>query len=392
MADTVPDSVREADLSDDDIGEDDQYVFAPVLKESIVLTSEASAGPDDLVAVNAEDGESWVIDLYEVPGLLCVRQDTDDLSTLPPGAVMPGEPAVFAIAHPALDTAAEERLLFIPHGYGNEALETALATAYVDYTVAYEAMAEISPGMINLFAQQMTAAGGFAHIVDFLTEEISVEFLRRGWTLVAPGNCWGDQGIGVGQVIASAYTAPRWTRVHDRESIEFARSLHPNPDALYGYGASGGGARLGQLVMDQPGLFRALVFDSPNDFAGSVLSEPLPQLFAMIEMMAKGLTRPILEAFVEAFYGSVEGSKVYSLGYRLGVDVDLDDIPILMGYVTKDPLLHLDAYMPLAEALADSERYSNEFSQVKEFDSDEHCPFKDYLDQHDFVIDWLEQF
>jgi len=391
VPDSIPDDGMDEDVEDSDVP-GNGYTFIPVLKKTVALTTEGAAGPDDLVASNAEEGESWVIDVYEVPGMLCVRQDTDDLSTLPAGAVMPGEPAIFAIAHPAPGAAVDERLLYIPHGYGNEALETALAKAYVDYTMAYDAMAEISPSMINLFAQQLTAAGGFAHIVDFLTEELSVEFLRRGWTLVAPGNCWGDQGIGIGQEIVSAYTARRWTRVFDRESIEFARSLHPDPDAVYAYGASGGGARLGQLVMDEPGLFRALVFDSPNDFPGAILSEPLPQLFAMIEMMAKGLTKPILEKFVEAFYGSVEASKIYSLGYRLGVDVHLDDVPIMMGYVTNDPLLHLDAYMPLADALGDPSRYVNEHSQIKMFDSDEHCPFKDYLDQHDPLIDWLEQF
>jgi len=76
----------------------------------------------------------------------------------------------------------------------------------------------------------------------------------------------------------------------------------------------------------------------------------------------------------------------------LGRDIDLNDVPILLGYVTDDPMLHADAFVPLAEALQDPARYSNADSEVWTYDSDEHCPFDDMPDQRPLVLDWLERF
>ena len=79
-------------------------------------------------------------------------------------------------------------------------------------------------------------------------------------------------------------------------------------------------------------------------------------------------------------------------GKRLGVDIHLDDVPVLMGYVTDDPMLHSDYFTPLAEALRDPTRYSNADSEVWRYESNEHCPLEDMADQRPRMLDWLERF
>jgi len=364
--------------------------FAPVLVRSFALTTAEDAAPEDFVGTNLEAGESYGIDLYEVPGYLCVRAHTDDMATLPEGAVQPGAPGVFAVVHPAAATQ-DMGVIFLPHGNENEALEAMSVTVYKEMPDIYETAVEIQPTLMNWFGQQLTREGGLSQAQGMIEEEIAVEMLRRGWTLVSPGNCWGDQGLGTGQVISSFYSGVRWTRGFDRGAIEFARSQHPQ-GALVAFGASGGGARLTQLVLDEPDLFAALVFDSPNDNAWAALSEPYPGLFHFMNLMTGGeLLRPFIETYLADFYGSEAGAFERSLGHRLGVDIDLDDVPVTMAWVTEDGLLHNDAFSALDVALRDPERYSNPHGQVFSYESNEHCPIKDMPNLHPMILDWLEQ-
>ncbi len=364
--------------------------FAPVLVSSFALTGAEEASPEDFVGTNLEPGESYALDLYEVPGYPCVRAHTDDLGSLPEGAVQPGAPGVFVIARPG-DGTASRGVLYLPHGNGSEALEAMSVTVFKEQPEIYDTAVEIQPTLMTWFRQQATREGALSQTRGMVEEEIAVEMLRRGWTIVSPGNCWGDQGLGTGQVISDFYTAPRWTRTFDRGAIEFTRTQYPEPGVLVAFGASGGGARLTQLVLDEPDLFAALVFDSPNDYAWAALSTPYPGLFHLMNLMTGGeLMPPFIERYLAAFYGDEAGAAAHSLGHRLGLDVRLDDVPITLAWVTEDGLLHHDAFSALDAALQDPERYSNPLGQVLSYDSNEHCPIKDLPNLHPLILDWLD--
>lgn len=371
---------------------DPTYTFDPVLVSTYKLATETEAGPDDWVAPFLVPGESYTVELFEVPGFPCVRMDTDDLSELPDHAQTPGGPAVFVIIHPDSATGIDRGTMFYPHGYGNEGLERATVQIYNDDPVVYGGLQDFQPELTELFRGQTTAEGGLALVRVKMVEDMTVAFLRRGWTIVSPASCWGDLGIGTGRVINGLYRARRWTRVFDREVIEYARNLHARPDSLYAFGCSGGGARLTQQLLHEPNLFRAVVYDSPADNPASLISEPLPSLFDALDLITDGAILDGAAQYLIDFYGSIEGTQEYSLGHRLGVDIDLNAVPILMGYVTNDPMLHADAFVPLAEALEDPTRYSNADSEVWRYDSDEHCPFEDMPDQRPMMLDWLERF
>lgn len=389
VEDVAPGDVA-ADVSLPDDADTSPPDFAPVLVRSFALTGADDAGAEDFVGTNLEPGESYTVDLYEVPGYPCVRAHTDDMGSLPEGVVQPGAPGVFVIVHPG-DEATDLGILFLPHGNGNEALEAMSVTVFKEQPEIWDTALEIQPILMNWFRQQATREGALSQTRGMVEEEIAVEMLRRGWTLVSPGNCWGDQGLGTGQVITSFYTAPRWTRTFDRGAIAFARSLLPESEVLVAFGASGGGARLTQLVLDEPDLFAALIFDSPNDYAWASLLTPYPGLFHLMNLMTGGeLMPPFMEAYMAAFYGDEEGAKAHSLGHRLGVDVQLDEVPITLAWVTEDGLLHHDAFAALDAALQDPARYSNPRGQVFSYDSNEHCPLKDLPNLHPMILDWLE--
>ncbi len=375
----------------DDKG-DPEYTFAPELVSTFSLSTETEAGPNDWVAPFLDPGESYTVELYEVPGIRCARMDTDDLSELPDQAQIPGDPASFVIVYPDSATQIDRGLMFYPHGYGNEGLERATVTLYNEDRQVYDSLENFQPELTKLFVGQTTADGGIGLVRAKMTEDLTVAFLRRGWTIVSPASCWGDQGIGTGRIIDGLYRARRWTRVMDREAIEFARSMHARPDSLYAFGCSGGGARLTQQLLNEPNLFRAVVYDSPADNPASAVSEPLPSMFALLDLVTEGEILAGAAQYLDDFYGSVEGTHDYSMGYRLGVDIDLNDVPILMGYVTEDPMLHNDAFIPLAEALQDPTRYSNADSEVWRYESDEHCPLEDMADQRPLMLDWFERF
>ncbi len=375
----------------DDEG-DPSYTFEPELVSTFQLASEAEAGPDDWVAPRLDPGESYTVELFEVPGFACARMATDDLSELPDNAQTPGDPAVFVIIHPDSATGIDRGVMFYPHGYGNEGLERATVTIYNDDPTVYQSLEDFQPELTELFRGQTTAEGGLALVRVKMTEDSTVDFLRRGWTVVCPASCWGDQGIGTGRTIDGLYRARRWTRVFDREVIEFTRNLHSRPESLYAFGCSGGGARLTQQLLHDPHLFRAVVFDSPADNPASMVSEPLPSLFGMLDLITDGAILGGAEQYLIDFYGSTENTRDYSLGYRLGVDIEMNDVPILLGYVTNDPMLHNDAFIPLADALQDPARYSNADSDVWRYESDEHCPLEDMADQRPLMLDWFERF
>jgi pimeloyl-ACP methyl ester carboxylesterase len=371
---------------------DPKYTFDPVLVSTFQLATETEAGPEDWVAPFLAPGESYTVELYEVPGFPCARMGTDDLSELPDHAQTPGDPAVFVIIHPDSATGIDRGVMFYPHGYGNEGLERATVTLYNEDRAVYDSLENFQPELTEIFVGQTTAEGGRALVRVKMTEDMTVAFLRRGWTIVSPANCWGDLGIGTGRIIDGLYRARRWTRVFDREVIEFARGQHARPESLYAFGCSGGGARLTQQLLQEPHLFRAVVYDSPADNPASLVSEPLPSMFAMLDLVTEGAILVGAAQYLVDFYGSIEGTREYSLGYRLGVDIDLNDVPILLGYVTEDPMLHNDAFVPLAEALQDPARYSNADSEVWRYESNEHCPFEDMPDQRPMMLDWFERF
>ena len=149
---------------------DPEYTFDPVLVSTFQLATETEAGPDDWVAPFLVPGESYTVELYEVPGFPCVRMDTDDLSELPEGAQIPGAPAVFVIVHPDAATGIDRGLMYYPHGYGNEGLERAAVTIYNEDRQLYDSLENFQPELTELFVGQTTAGGGIEANMTGITD------------------------------------------------------------------------------------------------------------------------------------------------------------------------------------------------------------------------------
>ena len=105
-------------------GEDDhhnnQAFFSATETGRTVVRPAGEAGSGDLTNRFLSPGRSFAVQQYEVPGLRCVRTDSDDYLHVPDVTTSPGAPAVFWAVAPA---DASQPVLITFHGNGLDFIE-----------------------------------------------------------------------------------------------------------------------------------------------------------------------------------------------------------------------------------------------------------------------------
>jgi len=343
----------------------------------------------DPVMVDSYEMDGATFEIYEVPGLACVRQQSD-IEGLPGNAVQPGSVASFVVAVPN-GVVDPEAVFYLPPGDSVETLESfAVLTWNNDPSDAFLAMFELQVAL-GVDWEMTTSEYSRAESEQWATGNTAALALERGWPVVVPGNCWGDTGQGTGdRIIHGTYSAPRYGALLENGVLDNVFERWPESRRL-AWGCSNGGARIAARLIEDPTRFDAVVLDAPADNYAAYSDEPATFVVEQLnDVMGAEFVQETIDNYLEAFNGGRTGAEAYSLGLTLGDGIDLDHLPIYLGWTPEDENLGPAVVEPLVDALSDPQRYSNPLSEVHEFPVRDHCAITTDETRRAEAMDWLE--
>lgn len=338
----------------------------------------AEATPSDIENRHLLPGQRFRVLAYEVPGLRCVRTDTDDVLHIPEATRSPGLPGIFYAVPPSHPS---KPVLLLFHGNGLDFIE-ALASLFVHAAPrTAEQLLRDQPGFRG-FIEILGRNGAQRGLDGELGGPVAAVALERGWGVVVPGNCWGDGGYHRGEVVDYYIRAPRYGRIMDDFVWGWYRAAFPHDSTReYSFGCSGGGQRTAQLLLQRPDAVVAAGIDSPADFLLGFRDDP-PSLFALLQGIPQ--YRTVLDDFYLKHYGSFEQAAAQSLGTQLlarGIRT-----PMYLAYSTLDPLVTNAVSGPLASALRT--RQPEDLQYVWNSEEPVHCQIN-HRERAAHLLDWL---
>lgn len=339
-----------------------------------LLTSTGLSDDGDVENPFLSEDRRYSVTRIEVPEHPCVRRFGTPVEELPEGAELPGEPGLFFIVQPDEADRARGDIAFVPHGNSLDFAEHLVAFGARTYPRAF-AFLDIDTEAHAGYAHQLTREFAEASAMIELRRAIVAGYIERGFTVVVPGNCWGDLGMGTGEAVTTELTAPRYGQVHDRYALDYAIERYHRPGGrIAADGCSGGGSRIGQQLQRDPEVFDLAVIDSPADDIGGFREAPFATFVQDAYLIDGVATNQIMDNYMVGFGGSLDGIRQRSLGRRLGIDVHLN-IPILYAISSLDPLTPPPLTYALRDALTDPRRYSHPKARVIQTEAPVHCQF-----------------